>query len=222
MNQTEILVYHSWIGEYAKIADIILEDGKKKVMFQEPLTHAPVGEWIKSGDLRFLIFNNLAVLDMPGEYVCVEEAGEALFSYIPPSGLAAEIPVMSNLETILTLGANNVTLQGLSFQHSSYYGKDGYNFGNAAVKVFNSEGINIQNCQFAHTGMTGLSVANSDDVQVQQNVFMDMGYHGLLIKDSQPTRMSRFTITILMVWNQPVLGAILHVHHSGQYPDSEQ
>ena len=54
--------------------------------------------------------------------------------------------------------------------------------------MFNSEGININNCQFVHTGMTGLSVANSDDVQVQQNVFMDMGYHGLLIKDNKPTR----------------------------------
>ena len=125
---------------------------------------------------------------MPGEYVCVEEAGEAVFSYIPPSDLGVEVPVMSKLETILILGASSVTLQGLKFQHSSYYGKDGYNFGNAAVKVFNSEGININNCQFAHTGMTGLSVANSDDVQVQQNVFMDMGYHGLLIKDSKPTR----------------------------------
>ena len=30
INQTEILVYHSWIGEYAKIADITLENGMKK------------------------------------------------------------------------------------------------------------------------------------------------------------------------------------------------
>jgi hypothetical protein len=58
---------------------------------------------------------------------------------------------------ILTLGANNVTLEGLKFQHSSYYGMDGYKIGNAAVKVFNSKGISINNYQFAHTDMTGLS-----------------------------------------------------------------
>ena len=57
-------------------------------MFQEPLNHALVGEYMKSGNLRLLVFKNLAVLDMSGEYVCVEEAGEALFSYIPPSDLA--------------------------------------------------------------------------------------------------------------------------------------
>ena len=74
IDQTEILVYHSWIAEYAKVGSVQTVNGKKKVLFKEPLTHAPVGQWIKSGDLRFVVLNNLAVLDMPGEYVCVEDA----------------------------------------------------------------------------------------------------------------------------------------------------
>ena len=41
-------------------------------MFQEALNHAPVGTWIKSGALRYLVINNRAVLDMPGEYVCTQ------------------------------------------------------------------------------------------------------------------------------------------------------
>ena len=60
----------------------------------ESLTHSPIGEWIKSVQLRFLVLNNLAVLDMPVEYLCIEEAGEAIFSYIPTSDLTDEVPVM--------------------------------------------------------------------------------------------------------------------------------
>ena len=48
------------------------EGGRHKVTFQEPLSHAPVGTWIKSGALRYLVLNNRAVLDMPGEYVCTQ------------------------------------------------------------------------------------------------------------------------------------------------------
>ena len=42
-------------------------------MFQEPLSHAAVGTWIRSGALRYLVVNNRAVLDAPGEYVCTQE-----------------------------------------------------------------------------------------------------------------------------------------------------
>ena len=48
------------------------EGGRTKVMFQEPLGHAPVGQWIASGDLRYLVVNNMAVLDQPGEFVCLQ------------------------------------------------------------------------------------------------------------------------------------------------------
>ena len=43
-----------------------------QVLFQEPLSHAPVGTWIKSGALRYLVVNNRAVLDVPGEFVCTQ------------------------------------------------------------------------------------------------------------------------------------------------------
>ena len=45
---------------------------RNKVLFQEPLNHAAVGTWIKSGALRYLVVNNRAVLDMPGEFVCTQ------------------------------------------------------------------------------------------------------------------------------------------------------
>ena len=42
------------------------------MFFEEPLQHNPIGTYVPSSGWRFLIFNNLALLDMPGEYVCVD------------------------------------------------------------------------------------------------------------------------------------------------------
>ena len=45
LDQTYVLIFHSWIAEYAKIANIEdLDDGTKKVKFQNPLQHAAVGK----------------------------------------------------------------------------------------------------------------------------------------------------------------------------------
>ena len=123
----EILAYHFWIAEYAKVESIQTVNGKKNVLFKEPLTHAPVGQKIKSGDLRFVVLNNLAVLDMPGEYVCVEDAPAQPSLFIPPSDAPSDIPIMSKLEILITVAATNVTIQGIHFKHSAYYGKDKYN-----------------------------------------------------------------------------------------------
>ena len=35
-----------------RVASVTTEGGRRKVMFQEPLSHAAVGTWIKAGDLR--------------------------------------------------------------------------------------------------------------------------------------------------------------------------
>ena len=68
----QILFFHSWINEYARVGSVSQEGGRNKVLFQEPLSHAAVGTWIKSGALRYLVVNNRAVLDMPGEFVCTQ------------------------------------------------------------------------------------------------------------------------------------------------------
>ena len=87
IDQTEIIVFHSWVAERAKIANI----SHNKVMFQAPLKHAAIGDWMISGNWRYLIINNLAVLDMPGEYVCNDLGnGKAKFSFIPPKVVGAQ------------------------------------------------------------------------------------------------------------------------------------
>ena len=75
-----MLVFHSWIAEYATVNNVT----GNKVYFKEPLRHVPIGTYVPSSGWRFLIFNNMALLDMPGEYVCNDLGnGSAQFSYIP-------------------------------------------------------------------------------------------------------------------------------------------
>jgi len=182
LEQTQILVYHSWINEYARVKSVTNENGRNKVMFQEPLSHAPIGQWIKSGDLRYIIVNNLEVLDTPGEYVCTEKDGIATFSWIPPPGATStQTPVLSRLEIIIQMiGLENVSVQGLKF-HSNYFGLDlNMNWQHAALVVKRSNGINISNNDFSHTAQTGLFVATTSNVIVDRNTFTDIGYHGLL------------------------------------------
>ena len=40
-----------------RVASVTSEGGRNKVMFQEPLSHAAVGTWIKAGDLRWEVTN---------------------------------------------------------------------------------------------------------------------------------------------------------------------
>ena len=124
LDQTQVVIFHQWIAEYAKIANITnLGDGRKKLLFQEPLKHAPIGTYNIAGGWRFLPFNNIALLDTPGEYVCIEdqENNEAIFSFIPPASDDENSPlIFSNLEQMLIISrATNINLKGIKFQHTS-------------------------------------------------------------------------------------------------------
>ena len=184
LEQTEILIFHSWIAEYVKIDKIVVQDGKRKVMFQKPLKHAPVGTHVVPSGWRFLIFNNIALLDTPGEYVCVEDSGIAHLSYIPPNNYGSDF-ILSNIETIMRFnGVSNVKLKGLKFQHSSSggKGKDSWNWGaQSAIRLISSSDIDIEDCLFSHTGVTGLNLQNANRILIQNNVFSDMGYHGIMM-----------------------------------------
>ena len=138
-----------------------------------------------------MLFNNLALLDSPGEYVCVQENDEAVFSYIPPleeDDTSSSYPIFSNLEVIIELNrATNMNFKGVKFQHSSSGGHDGYNFGpQSAFRILNTENINIKECEFSHTGMIAAWIYNSNQITIQNNIFFDIGYHGvhMLYKDT--------------------------------------
>ena len=113
------------------VAHRAVENGQSKVYFEDPLQHDPVGTWVKSSGWRFLIFNNLALLDMPGEYVCVDlgdGSGQSQFSYIPLESQSENTPVVvSQLKNLFDMnGVSDVRLEGLKFEHSTSGGEDGY------------------------------------------------------------------------------------------------
>ena len=113
-------------------------------MFQEPLSHAAVGTWIKSGALRYLVVNNKAVLDSPGEFVCTQSGQEAVISWIPPDTASSPLltPVMAGPEILLQMiNVEGVSVQGVRFHHADYKGLDrNMNFQQAAVVAKVSSG----------------------------------------------------------------------------------
>ena len=71
LNQTQILIFHSWIAEYVNVDSITQDsDGRNIVMFQNGLKHGPTGKFAVAGNYRYLIFNNKALLDNPGGGIC--------------------------------------------------------------------------------------------------------------------------------------------------------
>ena len=184
LDQTKVLVYHSWIAEYAKVANVSTVGGRQEVRFQKPLVHAPVGNFISSGGWRFQVVNNKAVLDQEGEVVCTQEGNQAAVSFIPPPGLEHETPVIGVLDALVkATKIKHLSFTGLQFQHSSSLGKDGYNWGNeAALMIHNSEAITVQDCKFNQLGTIGLFLHGTQAVTVKRNVFSDIGYHGLMAR----------------------------------------
>ena len=84
------------------------------MFFEEPLQHNPVGTYVPSSGWRFLIFNNLALLDSPGEYVCTDNGdGTSDFSYIPPVGQENADVVVSQLKTLIDMSkVTDFSLEG--------------------------------------------------------------------------------------------------------------
>ena len=111
-----------------------VENGQSKVFFEEPLQHNPIGTYVPSSGWRFLIFNNFALLDMPGEDVCVDlgdrDGGgvQSQFSYIPLESQSEDTPVVvSQLKNLFDINrASDVRLEGLKMEHSTSGGEDGY------------------------------------------------------------------------------------------------
>ena len=123
INQTRVLIFHSWIAEYSQVSEITTAlDGRNVVKFQNSLKHAPTGKFAISGHYRYQIFNNKAILDRPGESVCVKTDQGIEVSYIPIDENDSEIPVMSQLETILQIQPHpllsNIQISGIDPYYS--------------------------------------------------------------------------------------------------------
>ena len=117
LDQTRVLVFHSGIAEYAMVDRVVEEDGLSKVMFQDPLSRDPIGNKPASSGWRYLIFNNLALLDTASECVCNDLGNDlSRFSYIPPadSQLDGMPVVISQLSPLMNLNkVSNMNIEGI-------------------------------------------------------------------------------------------------------------
>ena len=121
LNQTQVVIFHSWVAEYADVSSVEQDsEGRNIVTFQNSLKHAPTGTYARAGNYRYLIFNNKAILDSPGESVCVKTDQGVEVSYISLDENDSEVPVMAQLETILWIQphplVSNIQVSGTSFK----------------------------------------------------------------------------------------------------------
>ena len=195
LQDTEVMIFHSWINEYAKVDSIVNVNGRNEVLFQSPLRHGSVGTYPRYGGYRYIIFNNRALLDQPGEYYCQPiNATFSEVSFIPLEDVDQASVVMAQNKVLFQVNtATNVKMNGLRFQHTSSNGVvDGYQWGqHSALRVITSQSIEINNCQFAHLGVIGVYATNVQDVVIKNSHFDDIGYHAILFlynKEAQPTR----------------------------------
>ena len=198
LEQTYVLVFHSWIAEYVRVANVTAnDDGTSTILFQTPLKHAPVGEYNVESEWRYLIFNNKEFLNKPGESHCLMKDGGIEVSYIPKSSDAEENPIIAQTSVIFQLSQQNankprprsVTISGIKFQHSSSNGVDGYNWGSeSAIRILWSDDVSIEDCEFSHLGMMGIFTKNVKRLEVKNNLFFDLGYHGIMTFDAEDNR----------------------------------
>ena len=150
-------------GRIILVALTVTLTRRQELRFQEPLKHDPVGQWVKSGDWRFVVLNNWALLDQEGEVVCTNIGeNQARVSYIPPEGLEDKSPVVATLKVLLDISqCNHITLTGLNFRHSTSGGltEGPYAWGGeSAVRLTHVEDVVVDDCQFSHVGMIGVFV----------------------------------------------------------------
>ena len=208
LDQTEVLVYHSWIAEYVKVANI----SGNKVMFQTPTSHEPLGTHNPESQYRFVIFNNKAVLNKPGESVCLIKNGGVEVSYIPMND-EEEVPIMAQNVVIINISQKGknpppqfIEISGLKIHHSSSDGKDGYRWGSeSAIRVTNSDDITVRDCEFSNIGMIGLFARNTRRFLADGNVFFDIGLHGVLTMD-RPDSRSQDPYEDVMISNNLISG----------------
>ena len=203
--QTKVLIPHSWTAKYATLKEngTSVAGSSFEVLLSKPLAEA-IGKFGKGeGPVelvggkkrprsRFVLYNNIALLNQAGESVCIEnENGPSKFYYIPPSNIPVivsqlqSIVIVRNIRNIPNLTdprPQHITFNGLSFQHSSNGGVDGYAYWMQAVRVESADAINFENCEFSHTGSNGIFIADSENYRIQNNVFHDIGFNGIYIK----------------------------------------
>ena len=109
----------------------------------------------------------------------------ARFSYIPPTGLDDVPVIVSQLNPLVSVyNVTDLLIEGITFKHASSGGFSNLDIGNAAaLRISESDGILVTDCEFTQTGMTGVFGAYSQNVRVTKSAFSDIGFVGVQFHD---------------------------------------
>ncbi len=147
---------------------------------------------------RFIIENNRACFDAPGEWL-LEEGG--WLYYIPcegetPENIVCTVPIAEKF--VIMKGSEtdgkieNICFRNISFENTGYRtSPQGYNSAQAAsaegavIEADFASNIRIENCTIAHTGLYGIWFRKAcSDCQVEQCHLYDLGAGGVKIGDT--------------------------------------
>ena len=162
LNEIEVVVYHSWETSRLRIASV--DEENHTVSFTDP-AHWPFERW--GPGQRYFVENAPDALDAPGEWYL--DVGVGRVRYIPLPGedmTESEVvaPVLRRLvelrgDAAIGLPVENVTFDGLSFQHQDWeLEPEGHSDPQAvvslgaAIEVDGAANCSFERCEIARVG----------------------------------------------------------------------
>ena len=196
LDDVNVFVYHSWTSSLHWIKEIDEDAGV--VRFTNP-SGWPMGWWEKKQ--RYFVENVREELDASGEWYLDRKTGR--LEYLPLPGedinsVEAVAPVLNQLVTIdgdwqAGETVHDVTLKGLSFQHTDWVIEDKTKnadgqaaaFLGAAFHVNGAERIVIEDCEIAHVGEYGLLLeAGCKDNRIVRCEIHDLAAGGVRVGET--------------------------------------
>ena len=147
---------------------------------------APPNYGLREGS-RYVVLNDLSLVDAPGEYFVDVETGWLYF--IPPvtaqGGMAwaqEEIVVSTGSDLVTLSGTKHVSFEGLTLEYAR----------RSALTAEGVTDLTVSNCTVANVGRHGLNISNSWDSSVRGSSVRDVGCGALMVSggDAQTLKSS--------------------------------
>ena len=203
LNDVTLVVYHSWATSRHRVASF---DQQTNTVVTTGPARWPFMRW--GPNQRYHVENTKDALDAPGEWF-LDRDGTLSYLPLPDEDMNTAEVIAPVAEAFVNFAGDpdkegfveNITLDGLSFQYSSYVLPDqGHSDAQAAFSipaVITADGarhISIENCQIAHTGIHGIWMRKGcRDCRIVHNHIHDLGAGGVRIGEGviQPDHAQR-------------------------------
>lgn len=204
LNDANIIAYHSWESSRSRIASF--DPQTNRVVFTGKLPWS-LSYW--GPNMRYVVENVRAALDQPGEWF-LDRDGTLYYMPLPgqdPSQVEVVAPVCPEFVRIagqpdVGLPIENVSFEGLSFQHGQYLlPPEGHADGQAEVTVpavimvDGAREVAFRDCEVRHVGIYGVWFRSAcSDCSLTGSYLEDLGGGGVKIGDGGDVKTSRITV----------------------------